>query len=502
MSSYNWLENRKKRTVSRIRLWADNPRLDPEENHASITDYASDLILDNGEKDSFLKLVNSIAINGFIPAEPVVVWQNQQNKAYYVAEGNRRILAIKLLLEPEKSPKSLRSYIRKQSGLVEKASIEKIGVCIAPSFEDCEWYINQRHTTSSLLRKWSSHQHKRWIASLYDKYGRDIEKVMRKTGQTKSELNQTLRILKIRDWALQNEVYDELSADDQESVRSHRLPISILERWFDNQTLKQSWGIEFDGDEVNITSNKASLYKAYTKWIELVLHKDEDDVLIQINTRTITSNFDAIFEALPLVTFDTDGNANEGNNDNAVRPEGGSLPAGHEEGDSTDKPTAKPKAVPIYKGNPNRPNLIAPCYHLSTSNYKLNALFKELKVIPLSRYNHCIAASFRVFLDLAVCEYIEGINCKEEMQRMYTREFYDISLKQRLEYLKSNSLQGKKAVCNILTKLLNYSNEHSLDTLNKYVHGKTVAHTGQRFLNEFWEILLPLFDEILDISER
>jgi hypothetical protein len=233
-----------------------------------------------------------------------------------------------------------------------------------------------------------------------------------------------------------------------------------------------------------------------------VIHKDDPDVLIQINTRTITSNFDAIFEVLPVVTFDADDNINDDSNDNGEELEDESAESdAQEEGDSTDKPTPKFKPVPIYKGNPNRPNLIAPCYHLSTSNYKLNALFKELKAIPLSRYNHCIAASLRVFLDLAVCEYIEGINCKEEMQRIHKREFYDISLKQRLEYLKSDSLKGQKIACKILKKLLNYSNDHSLDTLNKYIHGKTIAHTGQRFLNEFWEILLPLFEEILDISE-
>ena len=136
MGKYDWLEKRTLRAVDHLRLWTDNPRLDPEENHLGIADYVSDLMAENGEKESFLRLVSSIANDGFIPADPIVVWKNNSNNKYYIAEGNRRILALKLLRSPEKAPKSIRSYIRKKSALINRKDIEKIKVCVAPTFEE------------------------------------------------------------------------------------------------------------------------------------------------------------------------------------------------------------------------------------------------------------------------------------------------------------------------------------------------------------------------------
>ncbi|WP_027148616.1 hypothetical protein [Methylobacter tundripaludum] len=73
MSKYDWLEKRTLRSVDQLRLWSDNPRLDPEDNHVNLADYVSDLIAEAGEKDSFMKLIVSITSDGFIPGDPVVV---------------------------------------------------------------------------------------------------------------------------------------------------------------------------------------------------------------------------------------------------------------------------------------------------------------------------------------------------------------------------------------------------------------------------------------------
>ncbi len=114
MSEYDWLEKKSLRSVDQLRLWPQNLVSDPEEKHSSLSDYITDLMNDSGEKDDFFKLISSIALNGYIPADPVVVWQDGENDRYYVAEGNRRVLALKLLRNPNKAPKSIRAYIRQR----------------------------------------------------------------------------------------------------------------------------------------------------------------------------------------------------------------------------------------------------------------------------------------------------------------------------------------------------------------------------------------------------
>jgi len=323
------------------------------------------------------------------------------------------------------------------------------------------------------------------------------------TRLNKSQLVSTLRILKIRDWALNKEVLNNLSIDDQESVKSHRLPMTILERWFDNPVIKEQWGIEFNEDNVNILSDKKSFFIAYTKWIKLVLHRDEPDVEIRINTRTITSHLNDILSGLPKVSFETGEETNgtthaesAHNNDNGgdSEPHGNEEAAGQAEDDSTKQPE------PLSK-NPNRPKLVIFTCKLTTSNYKLDALFNEFKAIPIDRYKNCLAASLRVFLDLAISEYTSAEGCRENMRKTYKTDYYAISLQKRLEYLKSHNLKSKKPACKVLEKLLNHSNTYSLDILNNYIHGKDTHHTGKQYLNGFWDFLFPLFEELLDIKE-
>ena len=488
MSKYEWLDKRTLRAVDQLRLWSENPRLNPEEKHVTIEDFASDLISDNAEKDSFFELVDSIASKGFIPADPIVVWQSEENKKYYVAEGNRRILALKLLRSPEKSPSSIRNYIRKKSALIDSISIEKVRVSVAPSLEETEWYINQRHSSSSLQRPWSRLQQQRWIAELYDKYGGDIDKVSAVTGLNKSQLEFNLRILKIRDLALLPSVLSHLNEEEQEKVKSHRIPMTILERWFLNPQVKEKWGIEFEDDEIKITSNMESFLRAYVVWLKNVIHRDEPDVLIKIDTRTITSNLDELLKSLPEVSFEVD------NID--IKPVNSPADDDNGEKDKTENIPENDDKKPLNK-NPDRNQLVLTAHKLSTSSHKLDALFREFKLLPVYKYKNTTAASIRVFLDLAVAEYISTENCLADLVTEAKKPYHDIPLKYRLEYLKKNKIKSKTPAYKVIDKLLNSSNEHSLDTLNNYIHGTDQQHTNKRFLNGFWDFLFPLFEKII-----
>jgi hypothetical protein len=177
MSNHEWLNKKTPRTVDQLRLWPENPRLNPTEQHVHVADYAEDLTCEDSDRKHFFKLVQSIADDGFIHADPVVVWRNTENRKFYVAEGNRRLLALKLLRNPTKAPKSIRAFIRRQAEKIDRDVIEKIYVNVAPSFEAAEWYINQRNSSSSLQRSWTRIQQQRWISDLFHKYNGDIEHI-------------------------------------------------------------------------------------------------------------------------------------------------------------------------------------------------------------------------------------------------------------------------------------------------------------------------------------
>ena len=170
MEDYSWAQKRYLRSVDQLRLWNNNPRLNPDEKHINISDFAEDLTADHSDKQALFDLAKSIVDRGFLGFEPIVVWQDE-NEKFYVAEGNRRVLVLKLLRHPEKAPKSIRAYFRRLSEDFDSASVDKISVIVAPSFDDAEWYINQRNSMSSLARPWSRLQQQRWIYDQYKKYG-------------------------------------------------------------------------------------------------------------------------------------------------------------------------------------------------------------------------------------------------------------------------------------------------------------------------------------------
>lgn len=487
-SKYDWLNKKTWRSVDQLRLWSDNPRLNPDETHVTLSDFAEDLTSDNADKLDFYMLVNSIVEDGFVPADPMVVWKDESNQKYYVAEGNRRLVALKLLREPNKAPKSIRSFIRRASDKINITTIDKIPVSIAPSFEEAEWYINQRNSASSLQRRWSSEQQRRWIYSLYEKYNGDMDKLLSITKLQPSDLENIIRILKIRDYVKLDEVKALLTEDEFAKANSYRFPITVLERFFNYIDVRQEWGLEFSGVDVNIISNRASFFAAYADLIKRIVSNNDD----KINTRLNKENLREVLDSLPKVDFSP-------NPEELVVPADGTSEGSGQDSDGNDAKGSKQSATNQYlKGNPNRPKMILPIYELHTSSYRLLGIFDELKRLSLS-YKNIAAASLRVFLDLSVLNYIETEGIANDIKTQCKTDLVNIPLKRRLEYLKTNKLSGKPQ--NIVAKLIDPSHTYSLDILNGFIHGQDTHYLNKEFLNGFWDFLFPLFQIMLDIRE-
>jgi hypothetical protein len=503
--NFDWLNKKTPRSVDQLRLWQSNPRLNPEGKYVQISDFAEDLTYEDSDKKQFFKLMKSIAEDGFIPADPVVVWKNSENNKYYVAEGNRRVLALKLLREPQKAPKGIRAFVRTQSAKISTDNIEKILVNVAPTFADAEWYINQRNSASSLHQSWSRVQQQRWINELYEKYDGEIERIMSITKMGKGDLESFIRILKIKDLVKLDEVKNNLTEEEYLDALSYKFPITILERFFSNKDVKEQWGLSFNGIELEF-KNKSNFLIAYSELIKHIVNKDSD---LKIDTRTITTNFDEILESLPTVNTEEEvthaveevAEASEASEES----EEGTIVSDDAEASTTSIPsstpsvTAVPTAAVVIRNNPHRTRLILHIYTLNSSSYRLNGLFNELKSIPL-KYNNSIAASIRIFLDLSVLNYLKSEALIGPLCAHYPDSggLKNINLSKRLEFIKTK-VNTKST--DVIRKILNTTNELSLDVLNGYVHSENSHYLSNRFLNNFWDLLFPLFEEILDINE-
>ena len=482
---YDWLEKKTPRSIEQLRLWNENPRLNPEEKHITLADFTEDFIADDNEKKHFFDLLKSIA-DEYVPADPIIVWKDPESQKFYVAEGNRRVLALKLLNDPNKAPKSIRAYVRNLAK--GRAPIDKIKVNVAPSLEDAEWYINQRNSVSTLQRPWSRIQQQRWIETLYNKYGNNIELLIAKSAMTQGELENAIRNLRFVDLIKSTEIKGLLNDKQYKEATSYKFPVTIIERFFINKQVREQWGIEFDGLEVKLR-NRSGFLKAYAELIKNIV---DENPTIQIDTRTITTKIDEILKALPSVDLSVEEPYATGKEQKSETSEKQEEAADNGK-NNNDKP--------FFKGDPNRSKLVLPIYTVNTSDYRIQGIFNELKELSVNKYKNAAAASIRIFLDLAVLNWLQTENLVNELQALKQKNIKDITLHHRLDFV-AEKLKAKKPKANsIIVRLTNSENEFSLDVLNGYQHSKDTAYLDKQFLNRFWDFLFPLFEILLDIKE-
>ena len=487
MADYSWFNKRYLRSIDQLRPWSGNPRLNPEEQHSNLRDYIEDIIQEDSDKKNFLDLLRSIAKSGFIPADPIVVWQNPEDGRYYVAEGNRRVLALKLLRDPGKAPRDIRGTVKSLSRTWQR--IDKIQVNIAPSFEDAEWYISQRNSTSSIQRKWSRLQQMRWVESLYEKYADDLDTLIEKTNLSLGEIETFIRTIRLLNLVNEEEVKSKLTPTEYSDATSHTFPITIFERFFNIAKVHEDWGFDYEGTTITF-KNKAGFLAAFTEVIKRIVSSNPS---VKLDTRNVSADrIDDLLASLPKVNLEDSDPYKVG-------------AKGEPEAEPEPEPEPQPEPRPSHKeqkGNVYRNKLILSFYQLNTSEARLSQLFYELKRLSVNSYVSVCAAAVRVFLDLSIVDFIQSESLEDDMRSRFHHELRQIPLKTRIDYLSKNSkLKDNNKVLKVLKGLINDEATYNLDILNGYIHSKDTDYLNKVYLNSFWDHIFPLLQAMLDITE-
>ena len=487
MADYSWFNKRYLRSIDQLRPWSGNPRLNPEEQHSNLRDFIEDIIQEDSDKKNFLDLLRSIAKSGFIPADPIVVWQNPEDGRYYVAEGNRRVLALKLLRDPGKAPRDIRGTVKSLSRTWQR--IDKIQVNIAPSFEDAEWYISQRNSTSSIQRKWSRLQQMRWVESLYEKYADDLDTLIEKTNLSLGEIETFIRTIRLLNLVNEEEVKSKLTPTEYSDATSHTFPITIFERFFNIAKVHEDWGFDYEGTTITF-KNKAGFLAAFTEVIKRIVSSNPS---VKLDTRNVSADrIDDLLASLPKVNLEDSDPYKVG-------------AKGEPEAEPEPEPEPQPEPRPSHKeqkGNVYRNKLILSFYQLNTSEARLSQLFYELKRLSVNSYVSVCAAAVRVFLDLSIVDFIQSESLEDDMRSRFHHELRQIPLKTRIDYLSKNSkLKDNNKVLKVLKGLINDEATYNLDILNGYIHSKDTDYLNKVYLNSFWDHIFPLLQAMLDITE-
>lgn len=181
------------------------------------------------------ELAKSIAINGYLLNEEPIVCKEGGN--YVVLEGNRRVAACKVILNPIKflSP-------HRASELAKYGSIgSKIRCHIAPSRRDTDTLIYNKHTGIP-LQKWDKISQDAFLISLIENETLSPEQVATKLSVPASDIRKAMRRHSIHQYSIK---LFEKEPYELEQIKEQGFPITNFERFYDDERGLDFLGLSF-----------------------------------------------------------------------------------------------------------------------------------------------------------------------------------------------------------------------------------------------------------------
>lgn len=440
------------------------------------------------ETENIKDLAASIAKLGLFPNERLVVMPDTRRGRYVVLEGNRRLAAIKLLLNPDLAPTTpLVSYFRRLAERADLRSLSQLEVVVVPNRLAAAPIIAALHTREA-KRRWSSLQQARFYRELVDE-GKTAAEVAEDLGVTLGHVQSYLRAEKLYRLALTLEYPPPV----QKKLHDSRFPLTTLERFLESKVGRRFLGIELDDQGSFRGVVHPDRFKA-------VLARVAEDVATEkgltrrINDETGFQQYKAEAEAkLPKTrlrgSFTVDSLLGiQGKTDN-----------GTQEG-----------APPKKRREPTPSKSIVPRGFKCTSKHeRVRAVFKELRDLNIVQHPNATGVMFRVLLDIALWSYVkdnghaEAVcdHCDPTRKRRRNDPNWTPPLRDLISYAVENRVfpdmtpDGYKA-----TRLLASREPRditTIDTFNQFTHNPYVTPT-EADLRALWQRAQPMLEIILD----
>lgn len=233
--------------------------------------------LDRIKSDGVSELKMSIAENGFVPVERIVVRALKDSDKYVVVEGNRRTAALKLLQRDEAGGVDLNERVT--------ATFEEVPVLLATeaSEDDLLAIMGIRHVGGP--KEWGGYQSALLVHRLMSKAGSSAREVASRLGLTVNEVNRRNRAFSALTQMMDDEEYGENVTPEMYPIFHETVGQPIVREWlgwsqtdraFQNQDTRELfYGWLTNGDEgAKITS--------YSEVRELKLILENDDALVAL----------------------------------------------------------------------------------------------------------------------------------------------------------------------------------------------------------------------------
>lgn len=354
---------------------------------------------------------------------------------YVVLDGNRRITAIKCVLNPGivKDAK-FRVKFEALNAKAKVSTLENVNCYIYPTEEASSEWVRLDHTGKN-------------EGVGQDSWGSpEVERFDQKFGGKLSLAMQAVDILK------KNGI----------KIDTKRAKITTVNRLFSDPFVREYMGISKNNGDLEIITAKKEAIARMSKVFKEVI--DNNLKVKSVYEKADRERFvKSLFSDKPKSTKDKQGKV---------------TPLTQQ---------AVQRSIPV-----DRKTLIPKTCVLKIKQTKLNNIYHELKAIPVDDYVNAVAVLLRVFLESSSDYYLEKktINVKKTSQ-------HDPSLSEKLTAV-ANDLKLSKDEMKVVNKATTSKNTiYSIDTFNAYVHNNKL-HPSPKELKITWDEFQPFFQRLWD----
>lgn len=469
----------KARSVANLHLDDRNPRLGREFSARAPQQVIQYLF----EHDKAMDVAESIATRGYFPNEPLLAIK--EDDRLVVVEGNRRLAALKALLEPGILEDSYHRKISRLSRRIDRSQITEVPVTIAPNRRATDRQVSGRHVGTPVLA-WRAENRASFILDKIAE-GYDNDDLRDELGFNPTDIQHARQTRAIAEMARSLDLPDEIKA----KLDNPRAKVfSTIERVIDSKVGRDYLMISPDPEHgLKGNTSKKEFVKGFSKLVS-------DIVLKKVSSRSLNKSEDI------ENYFKTSWAPNE----LPIKQKGSFVPS-----DITkDKPSAAPsKHTTTAKAKKTKSALttvLPKDLRIRYGNERLVDIRSELVKLRRVDYPNAGAVLLRVFLELSIIDYLKRtkkldpliarLEKKDSRPLMYgvpnmkqlVPEITDIA-KKKLTHHEANSVE----------KALKYNAAapFTLSDMHSFVH-QAGELPNDRDILQFWMRLEPLFRLMLE----
>lgn len=404
------------------------------------TETLQEIILD--QKGKLVKLTQDITQYGINPSDLTIAIPSDDDSAkFIVLEGNRRLAALKLLVDPTiaalgcdtRTVNTLKSY----SARYYENPIKSLRCVVFKKREDANHWIELRHTGEN--------------------EGRGV------VGWKAKEKARFNELLGKRSSALQVlEFVRKNAALDNEELESLKQPnISSIQRLISDPYVREIMGIDMTDGYITSSFPPEEVINGLTKLVMDIATKRRsvDDIRHKSDRVDYMSEFNE--GDLPDVNANLVFTWQLQSQTGPVRPRVSTST-------KTSDAEAEKKSVPL---SITRKTLIpSSCVLRIKKMPRINKIYRELKGLEVDGFENACAITFRVFLELSVEEFL-----KTKHITFHENDSLANKIKEAARYFESNKLMSKDELKPVRVAWSSPDNLVSTHTLNAYVHNPNIA---------------------------